>query len=208
MLYSQVIAIMMESNCSPEEFGELIGISGMTLRRWLKKPKKSEMPKLYTPAIREVCYQLIAQGKLNATSAAVQVALAQTGVHQQEAALRNLGLSAAFPLDGTCRDQVLIGLNQIGSSLEKKQQVLSKQKEIFSFRRFSKEWASRVSSLWAVTQSTKLRSIDKLVAFGALFYLITPIDFIPDQIPIIGLVDDFAVLGMAVAYYSRKLTRV
>jgi uncharacterized membrane protein YkvA (DUF1232 family) len=42
------------------------------------------------------------------------------------------------------------------------------------------------------------------VAYGALFYLILPFDLIPDSIPVFGYVDDFGILGFAVAYYARK----
>ena len=46
--------------------------------------------------------------------------------------------------------------------------------------------------------------MDKLAAYGALFYLITTFDLIPDTIPVFGLLDDFAILGIVVAYYVQK----
>jgi uncharacterized membrane protein YkvA (DUF1232 family) len=44
---------------------------------------------------------------------------------------------------------------------------------------------------------------DKFIAYGALFYLLTPIDFIPDNIPFLGFFDDFAILGFAATYYMK-----
>jgi uncharacterized membrane protein YkvA (DUF1232 family) len=46
--------------------------------------------------------------------------------------------------------------------------------------------------------------MEKLSAYGALFYLITVFDLIPDTIPVFGVLDDFAILGIVTAYYLRK----
>ena len=39
--------------------------------------------------------------------------------------------------------------------------------------------------------------IDKAIIFGALGYLISPLDIIPDYIPVIGFTDDISVLMFA-----------
>jgi uncharacterized membrane protein YkvA (DUF1232 family) len=67
-----------------------------------------------------------------------------------------------------------------------------------------KDWAERISSLMKVLESNELHTFDKLVAYGALFYLIFPFDLIPDYIPVFGYMDDFIVLGFAVAYYIKR----
>ena len=43
-------------------------------------------------------------------------------------------------------------------------------------------------------QSDKVSKADKAIIIGALGYMISPIDVIPDAIPIAGLTDDLAVL--------------
>lgn len=48
--------------------------------------------------------------------------------------------------------------------------------------------------LYYTLQSDKVSKADKAIIIGALGYMISPIDVIPDAIPIAGLTDDFAVL--------------
>lgn len=48
--------------------------------------------------------------------------------------------------------------------------------------------------LYYTLQSDKVSKKDKAIIIGALGYMISPIDVIPDAIPIAGLTDDLAVL--------------
>ncbi len=48
--------------------------------------------------------------------------------------------------------------------------------------------------LYYTLQSDKVSKTDKAIIIGALGYMISPIDVIPDAIPIAGLTDDLAVL--------------
>ena len=48
--------------------------------------------------------------------------------------------------------------------------------------------------LYYLMQSDKVSLKDKAIIIGALGYLISPIDVVPDAIPIAGLADDLAVL--------------
>jgi uncharacterized membrane protein YkvA (DUF1232 family) len=48
--------------------------------------------------------------------------------------------------------------------------------------------------LYYTLQSDKVSTKDKAIIIGALGYMISPIDVIPDAIPIAGLTDDLAVL--------------
>jgi uncharacterized membrane protein YkvA (DUF1232 family) len=48
--------------------------------------------------------------------------------------------------------------------------------------------------LYYTLQSDKISTKDKAIIVGALGYMISPIDVIPDAIPIAGLTDDLAVL--------------
>lgn len=55
--------------------------------------------------------------------------------------------------------------------------------------------------LYYTLQSDKVSKTDKALIFGALGYMISPLDVIPDAIPIAGLSDDLAVL----IYVLRKV---
>lgn len=48
--------------------------------------------------------------------------------------------------------------------------------------------------LYYTLQSDKVSIKDKAIIIGALGYLVSPLDVIPDAIPIVGLGDDLAVL--------------
>ena len=54
------------------------------------------------------------------------------------------------------------------------------------------EYASLI--LYYTLQSDKVSKSDKAIIIGALGYMISPLDVIPDAIPIAGLTDDLAVL--------------
>ena len=55
--------------------------------------------------------------------------------------------------------------------------------------------------LFYTLQSDKVSKKDKAIIIGALGYMISPLDVIPDAIPIVGLTDDFAVLS----YVLKKI---
>ena len=55
--------------------------------------------------------------------------------------------------------------------------------------------------LYYTIQSDKVSRKDKAIIIGALGYLISPLDVIPDAIPIAGLSDDMAVL----VYVLKKM---
>ena len=82
---------------------------------------------------------------------------------------------------------------------------LQKYKEKFSQKNFT-EKIQRVAKragvklvyvaliLYYLIESNKVSVKDKAIIIGALGYLISPIDIVPDAIPIAGLGDDMAVM--------------
>lgn len=48
--------------------------------------------------------------------------------------------------------------------------------------------------LFYTLQSDKVSAKDKAIIIGALGYMISPLDVVPDAVPIVGLTDDMAVL--------------
>ena len=82
---------------------------------------------------------------------------------------------------------------------------LQKYKDIFTDQRFT-EKISRIAKragaklvyaaliLYYTLKSDKVSIKDKAIILGALGYLISPLDVVPDAIPIAGVSDDLAVL--------------
>lgn len=65
--------------------------------------------------------------------------------------------------------------------------------------------------LWIVMQEDKAPAWARAVALGALGYLISPLDGVPDVIPMVGLADDAAVIAAAMitlrAYVTEEIKR-
>lgn len=51
--------------------------------------------------------------------------------------------------------------------------------------------------LWGLMTDARVAAMDKVLVAGAIAYIITPIDLIPDFIPFLGEVDDVYLLVMA-----------
>lgn len=43
----------------------------------------------------------------------------------------------------------------------------------------------------------------KALIIGSAFYLVSPVDFIPDMIPLLGITDDAALIAAVASYASR-----
>ncbi len=56
----------------------------------------------------------------------------------------------------------------------------------------------QVKALWNLLQDPNTPWGKKAIIIGALVYLISPIDAVPDPIPFFGLLDDVAVIGLAI----------
>ena len=51
--------------------------------------------------------------------------------------------------------------------------------------------------LWGLVTDSRVAMVDKLLVAGAIAYIVTPIDLIPDFIPFLGEVDDVYLLVLA-----------
>ncbi len=177
----------------------------MTLRRWSKQSKKTKVEAVYIPAFREACYRLIARNEVSASSEVVQAILSSSHEAHTSAVLNSFGVSDEGIKEVGWNDFMTLKLSQIGAQHSKQSEVKKEQRKIFSFKQMGEDWAKHISDLWGVISSDELAMSDKLVAYGALFYLVTPLDFIPDQIPFFGLMDDYGVLCLAASYYAVRI---
>lgn len=64
-----------------------------------------------------------------------------------------------------------------------------------------------VRSLWALVCDPAANWGSKAMAIGALIYLISPLDAVPDLIPIAGLADDVGVILAAVSSLCFELKK-
>ena len=204
MMYLHLFQLMDDCSLSYEQLGERLGVSGMTLRRWRHNEPRDEVPRVYQAALVEVIYQLIIEGSLAPSAPVVQAMLDRNANLSIGAALKNLGLSTSdLPASGSGEDRMIEALASIGTDGGRKTQIDRSSGLLNYFQKLGLDWKDKIVTLRDVITSTQLTALDKVVAYGALFYLITPFDLVPDYVPILGLIDDYGILAMAVAYYAR-----
>jgi uncharacterized membrane protein YkvA (DUF1232 family) len=203
---SDFLKILELTGLSPEALSGYFGIASITLRRWKESPRNKPIPQVYQQAIAEGVYRLLIEKKLDASSPDVTRFLATLPTLSFEAAIRSLGAEDLLQAEGKAdyNEKFCSALSHIGMSEAHRSEVEANREKIRGFQKLSREWSDRVSALSKVVFSAKLSSLDKMVAYGALFYLIFPLDLIPDHIPVVGLLDDYAVLGIAAAYYLKR----
>lgn len=206
MRVSHVSALLKETGSSPEQLAKRVGVSHMTVRRWLKRPACTEIQRIYSRALEDAVCEFVGEGTLTAESAIVQEIIVKNELGPFQAILRNLGLSKDFlsHTEGGDKERLIMGLSQIGASHVRKTQVEGNLKKISRLRRLGKEWSLRIAVLLRVVRSKRIASVEKLVAYGALFYLICPFDFIPDYLSVVGYLDDFVMLGLAADFFLEK----
>ncbi len=208
MKYKHVFLLMQEAQLSPEQLARRMGLSGMTLRRWQRQPRNEELPPLYDKVFVDVVYELVAEGQLGPDMHTVRAVTTQRHYMPSRQAIAYLGCSEAMLREADNNPKRLIDcLAVIGANRARQTQVEHSRQCLVDFKKLSMEWTARITRLCHVIGSQQRSAVDKLVAYGALFYLLTPFDLIPDAIPVFGLMDDFVVLGAAVAYYTTAKQR-
>lgn len=66
----------------------------------------------------------------------------------------------------------------------------------------AKVW-DKVKQLWVAFKSPNTPAAVKAMIIGGLIYMVSPIDLIPDFVPILGLTDDAGVIGVVFANFVR-----
>jgi uncharacterized membrane protein YkvA (DUF1232 family) len=196
---------MRETKLSPEQMAKRLGISNMTIRRWMKKPAGEAIPVVYEKTVWDAVYQMVAEGMLLPGYTFVQKAVKESQRFYFKAAMKSLGFTGPKRKGPPfSMDSITEGLSQIGATAGHQAEVDKQRKKIMSFVGLGPDWKLRISTLMKVVSSTRITGRDKLVAYGALFYLLCPLDLIPDNVPVFGLMDDYCVLGLAAEHYAEK----
>ena len=202
MTNSHLLILLQEAKMSPEALAGHMGVSNMTIRRLLEKPPQTKLSKLYRNALAGVIYKFIAQGTIAPESKLTAEVVKEHIPAYFDAAAKFLDISKDFNLSGGHLNQghLISWLSRIGSNKTKEKEVDNNLKKISQFKKWGREWSFRISALLDAVRSRKYSLSKRFVAYGALFYLICPFDLIPDAIPVIGYMDDFLILGLAVTY--------
>ena len=157
---------------SPESFSKKCMISNMTIRRYLSKPNEFQIPMKYWAA-----FDRASEG---------ESASAKTGEWFKQAMEQDFsGLADTLEESGRGEHD----LNQMKEDLKSKKKsphVGQKLKEA-------------VTTLFSAITNNQLPTRDRFLAIGALIYFLNPVDLIPDATPVVGYLDDYAVLTMVVA---------
>ncbi|WP_262966826.1 YkvA family protein [Methylobacter psychrophilus] len=71
-----------------------------------------------------------------------------------------------------------------------------------NIQRLGTEALEKALMLYYALQNPQIPARAKAVIYGALGYLIMPLDVIPDVIPVVGFIDDIGILASAVVMVS------
>ena len=208
MKYSHLKKLIQESGLSPEELAGPFGVSNMTLRRWSKEPGGKEIPAASTRLLVEGVHQLVSEGVLKANSETVQEVLADSPSRSFEAVLSGMGVASTEQSPGSSyEEKMTMALFQIGSNKDHQDQVEKGEERLSWFKKQGTEWKNSITTLTKVVRDRSFSTVEKMIAYGALFYLIAPMDLVPDALPFAGVVDDYGVLILASAYYMARIQK-
>ena len=65
--------------------------------------------------------------------------------------------------------------------------------------------ARRARQLWEHLNSGSVSKTEKVLIVAALLYLISPVDFVPDWIPVAGLLDDAGIAALVLDYVLKRM---
>ena len=65
---------------------------------------------------------------------------------------------------------------------------------------------SQAAELWGYITGGQATGTDKVLVLAALAYVISPLDLIPDAIPVLGWLDDIGLAGFVLQYIQRKIS--
>jgi uncharacterized membrane protein YkvA (DUF1232 family) len=197
--------LMEEGELTPEKLAKRLGISNMTVRRWLKGNGDREIRPLYEKAIYGVVYEMLLEGALPFNSQSVRRVTEESQKLPFKALLKGLGFGAALrDAPGFSPDRLMVGLSQIGAKEEARVEVEKTPQRFRFLGRLGEEWKEKISILKRVVSSPRMSSVDKLAAYGALSYLLSPVDLVPNSLPLFGLMDEYFILGLTADYYRKK----
>ena len=64
-------------------------------------------------------------------------------------------------------------------------------------------WTKKVRLVWALSRDKRVPELTRMIVLAPALYLISPIDIMPDFIPVLGRIDDAAIFGLAMELLVR-----
>lgn len=103
-------------------------------------------------------------------------------------------------------DHILEKARTSGRSREDDQATVERE-FVEKLRRARVAFAADLKALFRFMLDPAAPAHGKAVAVAALLYFVSPLDAIPDAIPVLGFADDAAVIAAAVQYLGAQLRR-
>jgi uncharacterized membrane protein YkvA (DUF1232 family) len=160
---------------SPENLASSVKLSHMTIRRWLLKKDHEELPAKYVPLLNPL---LSGKPMTEIPQFSIAASLGNMNMSDLMQEIERNGMDYNKGVDTLETD---VGVKLKGARLDKL-------------------FADYCKRLIKMIRGPKVPLRAKAVCVGALLYFISPIDLIPDHIPVVGYLDDLAVLSIALNY--------
>jgi uncharacterized membrane protein YkvA (DUF1232 family) len=170
LLVRDVKGHLAKHQISPEKLALETQLAHTTIRRWLRRDDDEVIPGKYYALLAPVLARQVAP---------------------------KIAPSSPFPSSFTV-DSLMTEIEKSGQQFK---DVKSLEKDVatkLKSARIDRIFADYSKTLLSAIKSPKTSLKKKAIAVGALIYFISPIDLIPDHIPVVGYLDDLAVLSLAV----------
>jgi uncharacterized membrane protein YkvA (DUF1232 family) len=63
-----------------------------------------------------------------------------------------------------------------------------------------------ISAFWLYMRDNEASIFGKLLALFAVLYMVSPVDLVPDVIPVFGWLDDIGVVALVGAWLTRRIS--
>jgi uncharacterized membrane protein YkvA (DUF1232 family) len=180
---------LLAHSLSPERFAAMCGISNMTVRRWVKHDDAFSLPQKYWPLFDQ------------AFSVRVQAA-----AEADAQADRKPDIATEFNFAGGF-SELEKHVHSLGENAHSKEALKSEFKEKVADVFIAKGLIDKVKLLFKALTSKQISHYQRTLVLGAIVYFISPIDLIPDATPVIGYLDDYAVVTMVLASVAPALLK-
>jgi len=179
-------AAMKEQELSPEMLASKIPVSNMTIRRLLAKAPPTAIPVRYHAHLD----QFFTPGEAPAPA-----------MDPQQAATLEALTSADADFNELLQD-----LERQGGEVKNTSKLENDVKAKIRSSKIGKSLGHVAQTLVQTLKKEGITSKSGMLAAGALLYLINPFDLIPDAAPVLGYLDDFAVLSLVVTRLTTRFS--